>query len=270
MDSKGQKVALLIIDPQNDFCSPNGTLYVEGSQADNHRLSEWIGKNKVEIDQILVTVDTHHKLDISHPTVWVDKDGKNPAPFTIIKPKDLIDGTWKTAYPFFNEGMMMTYLEKLEEQGEFSHCIWPEHCIIGTWGAAIDSIICLALDSWVASGENARFVSYIQKGAHPMTEQFGAFRAQVAIKGATDTEINVRLIEHLSTFDVIYLAGQAKSHCVATSLKQIMDLSEPVAKKFVVLEDTMSPVSGCETLADPIFARAKEMGIKSETTASKL
>ncbi len=264
MNSQGQKVALIIIDPQNDFCSENGTLYVEGSKQDNERLAYWMLEQKAEIDQVFVTIDSHHILDISHPKFWVNKEGQNPNAFTIIKAKDVIDGNWMPAYPFFNSGMVLTYLEKLEEQGEFPHCIWPEHCIIGSWGHAIDTLINGVLREWTLAGSDARLVSYISKGAHPITEHFGAFRAQVAVKGSPDTEINIRLIDHLSNFDVIYLSGQAKSHCVANSLKQIMDLSEPVAKKFVVLEDTMSNVKGFETIADPIFARAKEMGIKFE------
>jgi nicotinamidase-related amidase len=267
MNAQGQKVALIVIDPQNDFCSEKGALYVSGANMDNIRLASWMFKNKSEIDQIFVTLDTHHILDISHPKFWVNKEGVNPNSFTIITPKDVIDGTWKTTYPFFNEGVVLTYLEKLEEQGEFPHCIWPEHCIIGTWGQAVDDSINNGLREWIMAGKDARFVSYISKGTHPMTEHFGAFKAQVAVKGAPDTEINIRLIEHLNNFDVIYLAGQAKSHCVANSLKQIMDLSEPTAKKFVILEDTMSPVTGFETIADPIFDRAKEMGIKFEKTS---
>lgn len=269
MNAQGQRIALFIIDPQNDFCSPNGALYVSGADKDNERLGFWMLEHKSEIDQIFVTLDSHHIIDISHPKFWVDKEGNNPAPFTIIKKQDMIDGTWKPAKSRFDEGVVFTYLEKLEEQGEFPHCIWPEHCIIGTWGQAIDTLINGCLREWVVSGDEARYVSYISKGAHPMTEHFGAFKAQVAVKGAPDTEINIRLIEHLNNFDVIYLAGQAKSHCVANSLKQIMDLSEPVAKKVVVLEDTMSNVTGFETIADPIYARAKELGIKFEKAEKK-
>lgn len=268
MNLKGQKIALLVIDPQNDFCSLNGSLYVAGSTEDNLRLSSWIDKNKTEIDQLFVTIDTHHVLDISHPKFWKDLENHHPEPFTIIKAQDVIDGTWSTSYPFFNEGVVLSYLQKLEEEKEFSHCIWPEHCIIGTWGQAIDDNINESLKKWVDSGSDARFVSYISKGAHPMTEHFGAFKSQVAVKGAPDTEINIRLIEHLDKFDVIYLAGQAKNFCVANSLKQIMDLSQPVAKKFVVLEDTMSNVGGgFENIADHIFQRAKDMGIKFINTS---
>lgn len=266
MDSENKKIALMIIDPQNDFCSTRGSLYVSGADADNVRLANWILNKKSDIDQVIVTLDSHYTIDISHPKFWVNEKGENPDPFTIIKAKDVIDGKFKSAYSTFDNGIVLTYLEKLEEQGEFQHCIWPEHCITGTWGAAVDTVIAGCLREWSVSGSDARFVRYITKGSHPMTEHFGAFRAQVAIGNANETHINMSLIEHLNEFDVVYLAGQAKTHCVAQTLKQIMDLAPNIAKKFVVLEDTMSPVAGFENIADSIYEQAKEMGIRFETT----
>jgi nicotinamidase-related amidase len=266
MNSKNEKVALLIIDPQNDFCSPTGTLYVPGAENDNERLALWMLKNKSQIDQTIVTLDSHHILDISHPKFWVGKDGKSPEPFTIITAKDVVDGVWKSTVTLFGKDMEYTYLEELEKQGEFPHCIWPEHCIVGSWGGAVDTVINGALREWVLSGPTARYVSYVSKGTHPMTEYFGAFRPQVSIEGSS---INVQLIDTLAKYDVIYLAGQAKSHCVANSLKQIMELSMPVAKKFVVLEDTMSNVTGYEHIADSIYERAKNEGIRFTTTTEE-
>lgn len=266
MDAEGKKVALIIIDPQNDFCSPRGSLFVPGADEDNKRLAEWILEKKLEIDQVIVTLDSHFIIDISHPKFWVDSNGESPEPFTIIKASDVIDGKYKPAYSMFSDGIVLTYLEKLEEQGEFEHCIWPEHCITGTWGSAVDTMIAGCLREWSVSGSEARFVTYITKGSHPLTEHFGAFRAQVALSNANETQVNMSLIEKIDMFDKIYLAGQAESHCVANSLKQIMDLAPNIAKKFVVLEDTMSPVPGFENLADPIYEKAREMGIGFETT----
>jgi nicotinamidase-related amidase len=269
MDAEGKRIALMIIDPQNDFCSQIGALYVKGAEEDNERLGNFILENKNIIDQVFVTLDSHYIIDISHPKFWINQEGENPEAFTIIKAQDVIDGKFKPAYKMFYEGVTLTYLETLENQGEFQHCIWPEHCISGTWGSAIDTLIAGCLREWTISGEDARFVNYITKGSHPMTEHFGAFRAQVAIAGASETHINIKIVEMLQSFDVIYLAGQAKSHCIANTLKQIMDLAPNIAKKFVILEDTMSPVVGFENLGDKIFEDAKEMGIRFETTTQQ-
>jgi nicotinamidase/pyrazinamidase len=261
MNSEGKKIALIIIDPQNDFCSPVGSLFVPGADEDNERLGEFILANKLEIDQIIVTLDSHYVIDISHPKFWLDENGENPDGFTIIKAQDVIDGKFKPAYSMFNEGLVLSYLEKLEEQGEFEHCVWPEHCITGTWGSAVDTMIAGCLREWSISSTDAKFVRYITKGSHPMTEHFGAFKAQVAIANANETHVNMSLIEQLEMFDIIYIAGQAKNFCVLNTLKQIMELAPNIAKKFVVLEDTMSNVLGFEGLGDETWQKAREMGI---------
>jgi hypothetical protein len=66
-DSDTVKIVLLIIDPQNDFHDDpgdkrgyKGTLAVEGATADSLRISEMIRKHGEDIDEIYVTLDTHH------------------------------------------------------------------------------------------------------------------------------------------------------------------------------------------------------------------
>jgi nicotinamidase/pyrazinamidase len=272
MNTKGEKIALLIVDPQNDFCSHVGTMFTDGADEDNNRLANWILEKKEEIDQIVVTLDSHYIIDISHPKFWVDQNGENPEPFTIIKSSDVISGKYKPTYSNFNEGVTLTYLEKLEEQGDFEHCIWPEHCITGTWGSAIDTVISGCLREWSISDSQARFVRYITKGSHPMTEHFGIFKAQIAISNANETHVNMSLIEQLDGFDVIYLAGQSRDFGIANSLKQIMELSPIIAKKIVILEDTMSSSlenKKIHNIADSIFEKAKELGVRFETTINK-
>ena len=39
------KCALVIVDPQNDFCRERGSLYVDGAKTDMERLSAHIEKN---------------------------------------------------------------------------------------------------------------------------------------------------------------------------------------------------------------------------------
>jgi hypothetical protein len=69
-DSDTVKIVLLIIDPQNDFHDDpeidgktrgyTGTLAVPGATADSMRIAEMIRKNMMDIDEIHVTMDTHH------------------------------------------------------------------------------------------------------------------------------------------------------------------------------------------------------------------
>ena len=96
------KIHLLIIDPQNDFCDPRGSLCVPGADADIKRLARMIDRLKGKLDDIHVTLDSHRKVDISHPIWWKDGSGAHPPPFTLISASDVADGRWTTALPSFH------------------------------------------------------------------------------------------------------------------------------------------------------------------------
>lgn len=246
----------MIIDAQIDFCDPKGSLYVAGAEADMARLGKFIKSNLNEIDFIGLTMDSHQVIDISHPGFWQDKDGKNPNPFTQITAADVLAGVWA---PRFYPQEAINYVQELEKQGEFPHFIWPEHCIIGSPGAAIDPSIMEAVEEWCrVKGE---FHQVVTKGTWPLTEHFGAFRANIPVEGHPETQLNAGLINKLERYQNVYFAGEAKSHCVANTLKQAMQFPT-LATKFVILEDCMSDVTGLGFLGDPAYAAAKAMGIK--------
>jgi len=46
---------LFIIDPQVDFCSPDGALYVPGADKDMERLADFISKQSPMIDYYLIS-----------------------------------------------------------------------------------------------------------------------------------------------------------------------------------------------------------------------
>lgn len=256
--------ALLVIDMQYDFCNPNGALFVKGAVEDCERVSDWIRTNKEEIDQITLTLDSHTVLDIAHPGFWQDKDGNSPNPFTLISLDDINNGTWT---PRFFASNAIKYISDLEAQGEYKHCIWPEHCLIGTKGNAIEDNVAAAVSEWVRQGKFA--IRYVTKGTHPLTEHFGAFAAQVPLANSPETQINQDLLGLLSEYHNVFLAGEAKSHCVATTLKQILKYAPQLASKLVILEDTMSPVPGFENIADSIYEEAKNQGVRFSTTAKE-
>ncbi len=254
---------LLIIDPQNDFCNPGdadgngkGALYVDGADQDMNRLAWFILSNIENINHIAVTLDNHYHNDISHPKFWVNTEGQNPEPFTQISLQDVKDKKW---LPLFMPERVEEYLQKLEQQGEYPHLIWPEHCLIGSEGAAIYKPIFDAIATWSAKG---RFFQPIMKGQYPFSEHFGAFAAQVIFDDIYDTHLNSELIDQLGRFDTIFVAGEAKSHCVANTIKQLIDYAPGLVGKLVILEDTMSPVAGFEHIADDIYKKAVELGAK--------
>ena len=254
--------ALLIIDAQYDFCNPAGALYVQNAEHDIKRLSDFIIKNAKALDHIYITLDHHPVNDISHPSFWRDKNDNEPKPFTQITLKEVEEGIW---IPNFFESETKEYLKKLEVQGEFPHFIWTTHCLIGSKGAALDQTLLEALESWVETHRrNNQYKQYqaITKGTYPLTEHFGIFEAQIPTKDRPETQLNQSLLDSLNEYENLYLAGQAKSHCVATSLKQILDNAPELAKKVILLEDCMSDIPNMKHLGEPIYQRANKLGVR--------
>lgn len=248
------KNLLFIIDMQYDFCTPEGSLYVNGAERDIVRTGEFIKTFESKIGHIILTMDNHNVIDISHPVFWEDSNGNPPPAFTILKSSEVIKGLWR---PRFEKEKAVEYIQKLEAQGEFPHVIWPEHCIIGSHGAAIVNEVLEPVKAWARKGN---YYDVVIKGTNPLTEHFGALMANVPIEDSPETQLNTGLIRKLQTFDKILVAGEAKSHCVATTIRQILNLDGRIAPKLVILENCMSNVTGFETIAVPIYERAKSVG----------
>ena len=197
--------AFLIIDAQFDFCHPNGALFVPGAEHDIDRMAALIRQHTGQIDHIVVTLDTHHVLDIAHPLFWQDTDGKHPAPFTQITAADMDAGRW---IPRFEAEKAKQYVHDLEADGQFTHFIWPEHGLIGSRGAALHDTLMAAIMDW--SQERGRDYVAVQKGLYALTEHFGIFRAQVPNPAIPATQLNTALITDLARFDTIYLIGRGQ------------------------------------------------------------
>lgn len=263
-----KKIQLLVIDPQIDFCDPKGALYVSGGEKDMHRLAEMVRKHAGAIDDIRVTLDSHQELHIAHPIMWVDSKGNHPAPFTLIQEDDVIGSNpkWKAFNPGFQQ-RQADYIKTLKANGKYVLCIWPPHCRIGSIGTAVYPEFYDALVYW----QNSQFgvIDWITKGSNIFTEHYGAVCADVIDPSDPTTNINTSFIKRLEEADRILVAGEASSHCVVNSIKQVIqEFGEENAKKFVLLEDCMSPVTGFENLAEDFFNYAKSLGIQISTSTT--
>lgn len=263
-----KQIGFIGIDFQNDFMDqPNATLPVLGAMDDAKRISEFINKFGSQISNIWLTQDSHHPLDIAHPSWWKKADGSFVDPFTAILPEDLASGKY---YANVHPSISNKYVNDLTTQGEYIHFIWPEHCIIGTWGHGFQSEISKAINQWERS--NSKWFNVITKGSNPFTEHFGAFRANIPQANDPSTQItySLPLFQQLQTLDVLYFAGEARSHCVANSLRQLCDEAPNLLSKLVILEDGMSDVQGLQpdfyVGVQKIYDRAKSMGAQFAKT----
>jgi len=118
------RTTLFIIDPQNDF-HPGGSLAIATANEDSSRISELINQHGDDIDDIIVSLDTHQKLHIAHGLFWINEAGEHPPPFTPIPLSAVQSGEWKTSQPQWQE-WGLAYVKQLEANKRFTLLIWPE------------------------------------------------------------------------------------------------------------------------------------------------
>jgi len=284
-------ITLLLVDVQKDFHHPGGSLPVPNSDQDAERLVDFIQKSKEKIDRVVATMDSHYKLHIAHPGFWVDGETKkkHPDPFMIISHQDIVDEKWVPCHdakelgidlkkdltkiidpPLLQESGMLDvkkyaeqYTHKLEEKGRFPHSIWPEHCLIDTEGHDLVDTVREALEDW--SKSSGKEVEYVRKGQNLLTEMFSAIKAEVPVNAATDT--NEALLEKLQTSKQLIVCGQAKSHCVNYTLRDIVKRwPKDRVGDIVLLTNCTSSVSGFEEAGAKFEADMKAVGVKTMTT----
>ena len=265
---KTMKIALVIIDPQNSFCNPNGELFVPGADEDCVRLANMINRLEDKIDSIHVTLDSHQEVDIAHPVFWRDSEGNHPNPFTIISKEDVEQGKYVTSNPACLR-RATEYVKSLADNSRYPLCIWPPHCIIGSEGYQIEQGVSDAIRQW---GKNKfKLVDFVTKGSNPWTEHYSAIKADVPDPTDPTTLPNSRFVNTVDKADIILISGQALSHCVAnTVLDLINEFGEESVKKIVLLRDTCSNVPGFEQQGQDFIEQARALGMKVDSSTTVL
>ncbi len=254
------KTWLMLIDVQNTFCIPEYELYVGGRSGrgavdDNIRLCEFVYRNLGSITHITATMDTHKTMQVFHAIFFVDKDGNHPAPYTDIHAVELRDEKWTfnpaLADPFaiapeYGQQMMIHYAEELEKKSKYALTIWPYHAMLGGIGHALVSAVEEAIFFHSVARVSQPAIEI--KGDKPFTENYSVIGPEVLTgpMGETLGTHNLKFIEQLRQYDKLIIAGQAKSHCVAWTVSDLLEdiaATDPeLAKKIYLLEDCTSPV----------------------------
>ncbi|MGE5072642.1 MAG: isochorismatase [Anaerolineae bacterium] len=254
------KIWLLLVDVQNTFCIPGFELFVagrsgKGAVEDNVRLCQFIYRNIDRITNISATMDTHLPQQVFHAIFFVDQADHHPAPYTNIEAGDLSSGKWRFnpalapgfgITPEYGQTMMVHYAEELEKNGKYSLTIWPYHGMLGGIGHALVS----GVEEAIYFHSMARLTQPVfeVKGNRPFTEHYSVIGPEVTRgpRGEVLGNHNARFLDTLKEMDAVLIAGQAKSHCVAWTISDLLDdirLSDPsLANKVYLLEDCTSPV----------------------------
>ena len=273
---------LLAIDPQNDFCdlpadylpaNPAGgtcapALPVAGAHADMLRLADLINRGYRGLSGISVTLDSHHRVDVAHPTFWMDAQGEAVLPFTQIAAADVRAGKYQPRNPAALP-RVLAYLDTLEAAGRYRLMVWPVHCESGTWGHNVHADVRAAYNRWEETALG--IVNKVTKGTNPWTEHYSAVMAEVPDADDPDTQLNTRFINLLRQADRVYITGEAGSHCVKATTEHIVEQFGPVgAQKLVLITDCMSPVPGFEAQYEEFVRDMKACGVQMATAADVL
>jgi nicotinamidase/pyrazinamidase len=274
---KQATVQLLIIDPQNDFCDlpeagrPAGcapALPVRGADADMGRLAHFIDAAGGAITGMTVTLDSHHRFDIAHPTFWQAGDGAPVPPFTPITAAQVRSGAFRPREAA-HLPRALAYLDELERRGRYTLMVWPVHCEIGSWGHNVHPAVKAAYNRW--EDANLAAVRKVSKGSNPWTEHYSAMQAEVPDATDPDTQLNAALIAQLDQADRIVIAGEASSHCVKATTEHIAEhLPSGRLDKLILLEDCMSPVAGFEAEAAAFLAAMRARGARVTSSTDLL
>lgn len=279
-----RQLHLLMIDPQNDFCDLPAAylptrpidgavrapaLPVPGAHQDMLRLARLIVHGAGGLTAISVTLDSHHRYHIAHPTFWRTGDGAAVVPFTEILAADVRAGRYAPrAEGAAVAQRALAYLDQLEAAGRYRLMVWPVHCEIGSWGHNVHDDVRDAYNGWEDAGQG--IVAKIAKGSNPWTESYSAVMAEVPDPADPATQSNQALLDSLARADQIYVGGEAGSHCVRATTEHIADyfvarFGAAALGKLVLLTDCMSPVSG---FAGQHQAFVREMAARGARLAS--
>jgi nicotinamidase-related amidase len=289
-----QKVGLLLIDVQNTFCIPEFELFVGGKSGigaveDNLRLCQFIYRNLGSISEIIPTMDSHTAMQIFHPIFWLNDARQHPEPATTISLAEVEQGRWQVNSALAHsltegdrdclERHALHYVKKLSEDGKYPLTIWPYHSMLGGIGHALVSAVEEAIFFHsIARKSPTRFEL---KGANPLTENYSVLSPEVldTADHRAIAQKNTGLIQKLLDFDRLLIAGQAKSHCVAWTvdnlLSEIKSIDSTLARKIYLLEDCMSPVVipgvvDFEEQANTTFQKFADAGMNLVKSTAKI
>ncbi|MCA9906541.1 MAG: nicotinamidase, partial [Anaerolineae bacterium] len=267
-----RKQLLLLVDCQVDFIHPQGSLSVPGAVEDTARTIEWLFRNLREVTTIAASLDSHVPNQIFYPTWWVDEAGRQPAPYTVITGNEVAAGRWR---PIYELEWSREYVYRLELQAKKQLMIWPYHTMIGTPGHNLMPALYEAI-AYHAAARQAQPI-FLSKGTIPKTEHYSILEPEVKVPGDPHGQLNAEFLDLLASYDRVYIAGQAKSHCVLETAASIVNYFRGQPDRlgrFHVLMDCTSSVAhpqiDFEALANTAYQEFAAQGLRLTTSTEPI
>ncbi len=254
---------LFICDPQIDLIKSDtfrSAIPIEGSEEAMKKIVGVIDRvgfsGNDPLSTITVMREFNRTIDINNPNFWVNAQGKNPLPYTIVYHDDVKSGRWIPR----DQGVK---LRELSDKTIMDHClaythtvetkhkcpliIWPENCIDGTRGHNIYPELMGALMQW--EREEFAAVNFINKTSSNFVEMHGPLYAEFRLKEDESTRYNqngLALVNEIKKADVVGFCGNSLSLSVRVTISQLMRVLTKETKgqydfsKFHILMDCCS------------------------------
>jgi nicotinamidase-related amidase len=257
-----KRIHLLLIDLQKDFCFPEGALYVGGRSGrgaidDSDRIARFIYRNLARLTDIRCTLDTHFPFQIFFASFWHDDEGRPLAPHRTITTADIRAGAVRpnpAVAAWLCNGnyawllkQVEFYCQELERAGKYTLYLWPLHCVLGSDGHALAGVIQEARLFHAFARSSSAGIEI--KGGNVLTENYSVLAPEVLLRhdGRPLAQRNTQFIKTLIEYDAVIVAGQAASHCVRSSVADLLESlraqDERLCRKVYLLEDCMSAVA---------------------------
>jgi len=270
-----ERIAVILVDYQHDFVNPSGALYVPSSQDDIARFLKWFYKNASRITSVYASMDTHLPYHIFYDVWWKNpRTGEHPQPFTEITEEDVMKEIW---VPSFQSDLdwSLHYVHLLKKQAKKNLMIWPYHTLEGTLGHMLCAPISEAI-AWHSAARKTQPV-YIAKGRTRRTEYYGIFGAEIPDPIDPESDFNTELMEAMIDHNRLYVAGEAKSHCVLESEKQLVNYYSKRRQLFnklhFLIDCTTSiktPTFDFDGQTEKELAEMQKMGVKMVRSSDPL
>lgn len=258
-----RRIMLLLVDAQVDFVHPQGALSVPGAVADTRRTVEWLLANAGRITTVAASLDSHLPLQIFFATWWADAAGQHPEPFTVITSSDVRARRWQ---PVYLPEWSAQYVEKLEAQAKKQLMIWPYHTMLGSEGHNLMPALYEAV-VYHSAARQAQPV-FLIKGLIAESEHYSILEPEVKVPSHPQGMLNRAFVEQVAAHDLVYIAGQAKSHCVLETtlsfVRYFHDQPAQTDKLRVLLDCTSSvahPAIDFEQMAREAYDQLAQQGV---------
>lgn len=269
------RVGVLVIDAEEDFCNPEGPLFVggrsgNGAVMDCARTAEFIYREIDNITDTESTVDEHSPFQIFFDPFWEQANGGLLTPHTeiildarghlvnrvpggevlhmdIVPRRELCE--WLPGNYTHTDLILETkaYCQALQNKGRYNLYLWPLHCLKGTSGQALSPVI---EEAWMYHALVHGKPGHIEsKGIEHLSERYSAFTSEVMWGRDHARKIGSRsdgLLTRIQQWQALIVLGQAGSHCVRSSvddlIRYLLTTSPEFISRIYIVVDCMSSV----------------------------